>query len=215
MKCIIRLTVCCLLFFVVIPGQGAEVEVGNLIYAGNKTSKCFSDNFLKKVSEKTAIDTGKTFKKVRLDDLDALAETPFAIMNGQAKFKLTKVERENLFKWLDSGGFLVASAGCSDASWSGSMRRELVTVFSEEAFVTLDKSHLMFHTLFDLDSVPLKGGKQAKFEGVVIDGRLVCIFSSEGLNDTASVSGCCCCGGDEVRVASEVVANALIYSLVE
>lgn len=193
----------------------AEVEVGNLIYAGNKTSKCFADHFLKEVRDNSSIDTDKAFKKVRLDDLSALARTPFAIMNGQGGFTLRSAERENLERWLSSGGFLVASAGCSDSKWGGDMRRELVTVFGEDALQPIDTTHAMFHTMFDIDKVPLKSGKQARFEGVVLDGRLVCLFSAEGLNNTAKVKGCCCCGGDEVKVSAKVVANALVYSLVE
>jgi hypothetical protein len=71
--------------------------------------------------------------------------------------------------------------------------------------------------------------------GVEIEGRLVLLYSPQGLNDTneagglspdgtrqvqpASLSqrtsGCCCCSGDEIASAKYINANALIYSLVQ
>ena len=47
--------------------EGA-VECGNLIYAGTRTSKCFSDEFLTTVQQKTSIATERRFKAVKLAD---------------------------------------------------------------------------------------------------------------------------------------------------
>ena len=191
------------------------VTVGNLIYAGNKTSKCFSDSFLKEVRDASPITTAAAFTPIRLDDQEQLCSVPFVIMNGQGAFSLSDVEREALKDFCTSGGFMLASAGCSDADWGRSMRRELVATFGEKALIEVKTTHPLFHTLFNIDKVPLKSSVDARFEGIELDGRLVCLFSPEGLNNTAKVQGCCCCGGDEVKVASQVVANALVYSLVE
>lgn len=191
------------------------IEVGNLVYSGNKTSKCFSDSFLGEVRNASPITTATAFKPIRLDDREQLFSVPFAIMNGQGTFTLTDEERDQLKTYCASGGFLLASAGCSDADWGRCMRRELVTTFGEQALVEVKTTHPLFHTLFDIERVPLKSNADARFEGVELDGRLVCLFSREGLNNTAKVQGCCCCGGDEVKTASQVVANALVYSLVE
>ena len=35
-------------------------------------------------------------------------------------------------------------------------------------------------------------------EGLEINGRLVMVYSKEGLNDVANAKGCCCCGGNEI-----------------
>ena len=46
----------------------------------------------------------------------------------------------------------------------------------------------------------LAGRYRATLEGLEIDGRIVLIYSPEGLNDTANAGGgCCCCGGNEIR----------------
>ena len=103
MKTILLLLAC------VLPLSAKEgaVECGNLIYAGTKTSKCFSDEFLSTVQQKTSIATERRFKQVKLAD-DELFKIPFVIMTGEGDFILTTKERENLKKYLENGGFLLA-----------------------------------------------------------------------------------------------------------
>ena len=46
------------------------------------------------------------------------------------------------------------------------------------------------------------------------DGSLAFVWSPEGLNDTLGVEGpCCCCGGNEVRAAEELLVNLLAIGL--
>lgn len=191
------------------------VAVGNLIYAGDKTSVCFSDRFLTTVETEAGINTEKRMRAVRLDQPDELMAVPFAVMNGQVDFVLPAGERELLKRWLDGGGFLLASAGCSSEQWSTAFTRELQAIYGPDCFTPVGLDHPLFHTLFDLTTLELKHGGTPTFSGIVRDGRLVCLFSKEGLNDTEHTQGCCCCGGNEVRQAEEVVADALVYALVE
>jgi Domain of unknown function (DUF4159) len=191
------------------------VRVGNLIYAGDQTSVCFSDRFLTTVKSEGGINAEKRMHAVRLAQADELMSVPFVVMNGQKEFTLPSQERELLKRYLHSGGFLLASAGCSAQQWSASVRRELRAIFGEDCLQPIPADHALFSTLFVLSNTPLKHGGEAKFEGVFLDGRLACLFSPEGLNDTEHTQGCCCCGGNEVRNAEEVVANALVYALVE
>lgn len=199
------------------PGSGAprEVAVGNLIYAGTKTSKCFSDTFVTGVGKRVAIPVRSGFVTVRSDKSTELAGVAFAVMTGEGAFTLTEAERTNLRQWMEDGGFLLASASCSSKEWSASFRAEARRMFGATALTSLEASHPLFRTLNDLRSIPLKHDGAARFEGIIRDGRLVCLFSPEGLNDTKHVKGCCCCGGNEVVNAEEVVANALVYALVE
>ena len=47
-----------------------------------------------------------------------------------------------------------------------------------------------------------------------IDGKIVLIFSKDGLNDTGKVGGnCCCCGGNEIKNARQINVNLLAYTL--
>jgi hypothetical protein len=192
-----------------------RVQIANLIYAGDKTSVCFSDRFLTTVETDAGIRTEKRARAVRLAREDELMQSAFAVMTGQEAFTLPEAERANLKRWLDHGGFLLASAGCSSEPWTQSFRTAIEAVFGAGCLVEIPAGHPVFSSLFKLTAIPLKGGGNARFQGVVRDGRLVCLFSKEGLNDTAHTQGCCCCGGNEVKVAEQMVANALVYALVE
>lgn len=208
----------CLLAGLVIALAAADtrmVQAGNLIYAGDQTSVCFSDRFLTTVQVEAGIPTEKRLRAVRLAAAEELFSIPFVIMTGQEAFELPEQEQEHLRSYLDNGGFLVASAGCSSEEFTASFRSSMEAVFGPDCLQPLTTSNPLFRTLFPIDSLPLKSGGQAQLEGIVRDGRLVCLFSKEGLNDTAHTQGCCCCGGNEIKNAEEVVANALVYALVE
>lgn len=207
-----------LLILVAVAAWSAEprrVEVGNLIYAGDKTSVCFSDRFLTTVKAEAGIEAATRMRAVRLGDAADLTSVPFAIMNGQEQFRFTEQERTNLKSWLSTGGFLLASAGCSSQQWNASFVNEIETIFGAGNLKPLSLEHPIFRTLIPVTAVPLSHGGVATFRGLTLDGRLVCLFSPEGLNDTAHTQGCCCCGGNEVRPAEEIVANTLVYALVE
>ena len=73
--------------------------------------------------------------------------------------------------------------------------------------------HPIFHTVFDITSIQLKKGTATYLEGLVIDGKIVLVYSQEGLNDTPNVKGCCCCGGNEVRNSKEINVNIFTYAL--
>lgn len=213
------LFLCGLLFSSLLPAAESrvvrEIAVGNLVYAKTKTSKCFSDHFISDVGARVSVTTRKNFLTVKAAQADELAQVAFAVMTGEGSFTMTPDERRNLQHWLDDGGFLLASASCSSQQWTASFRAEMVAIYGKDALVPVATDHPLFRTLNDLRSFTLRHDGTARFEGVIRDGRLVCLFSPEGLNDTAHVDGCCCCGGNEVVNAKEVVANALVYALVE
>lgn len=192
-----------------------QVQVGNLVYAGTKTSKCFSDSFLSSVNRDAGINLVTKFVSVKAAKAEDLAKVGFAIMTGEGAFTMTAEERTQLKAWLENGGFLLASAGCSSKEWSASLRNEIKQMFGDAALTSISAEHPLFQTLYDVRSITLKHDGLARFEGVIVDGRMVCLFSPEGLNDTKRVEGCCCCGGNEITNSHQVVANALVYALVE
>ena len=61
------------------------LQCGNLIYAGNQSSVCFSDHFLTDVSQKTNLRVNQKFCAVRLD-AEALFDFPFCVMSGNENF---------------------------------------------------------------------------------------------------------------------------------
>ena len=64
------------------------VQVANLVYAGSKSSKCFSDHFLIKAEKESAISTSRRFHAVKLDSADVYG-FPLLIMTGEGAFQLT------------------------------------------------------------------------------------------------------------------------------
>jgi hypothetical protein len=192
--------------------EGA-VECGNLIYAGTKTSKCFSDEFLSTVQQKTSIATERRFKPVKLSS-DELFKIPFVIMTGEGDFTLTTAEREHLKKYLENGGFLLASASCSNEAWDGTFQRELKRLFGNDCLKDIAMDHEIFRTIFTVKDLKLaKSSGESRLRGVFRDGKIVVVYSNDGLNDTSHTEGCCCCGGNEIQNSMEINANILAYAL--
>lgn len=188
------------------------VQCANLIYAGSKSSVCFSDKFLDSLREVTHIETDTGFTAVKLSTEDAF-NFPFAIMTGEGSFTLFEDERHHLKSYLTRGGFLLASAGCSSPEWDRSFRREFAAIFPGEELKKIPMEHPIFQTVYDIKRINLKNGGTTLLEGYEIAGKIVLIYSSEGLNDTGSVQGCCCCGGNEIRNSKDINANILAYAL--
>ena len=118
------------------------VQVANLVYAGTKSSKCFSDHFLVKAEKESAISTSRRFHAVKLAS-DELYSFPLVIMTGEGDFSLPDKERDNLRRFVERGGMLLASAGCSSTEWDRSFRREMATIFPDNKLSTqIGRAHV-------------------------------------------------------------------------
>lgn len=203
----------CFLVACGVYAKEGTIQCANLIYGGNHTSKCFSDEFLSEVQSKTTIPTERRFKSVKLAS-DELFTYPFVIMTGESRFFFTKQERKNLKQYLTSGGFLLASAGCSNKEWDSSFRREMKAIFEENVLEKIDMTHPVFRTVNKIENLKLHhAGEEAVLEGVKTDGKIAVIYSPHGLNDTAHTEGCCCCGGNEIENSLAVNVNIFVYAL--
>ncbi len=189
------------------------VQCANLIYGGNETSRCFSDEFLSAVQRETSIATERRFKTVKLAS-EELFMHPFAMMTGESEFHFTSKEKENLRKYLEGGGFLLASAGCSSKNFDQAFRREMRALFADKPLKKIDISHPLFRTVREVKELKLSHqGEMPALEGIEMNGKIVLIYSPHGLNDTAHTENCCCCGGNEIRNSLEVNMNILVYAL--
>lgn len=201
---------------VILPAElreGAEViQVANLIYAGSKSSVCFSSKFLTSLAQDSHIDTDPQFAPVRLAS-STLYDFPFSIMTGEGTFTLTEQERKNLADYLTKGGFVLVSAGCSSQEWNRSFRSEIARIFPDLPLKKLAMDHPLFRTVFKVTGITLKNGGTTQLEGLEINGRIVLVYSAEGLNDTPSVKGCCCCGGNEIKNSHEINVNIFAYAV--
>ena len=196
-----------------VSGKDAPIQCGNLIYGGTHTSRCFSDEFLTAVQRKTAIGTARRFRSVKLA-ADELFKYPFVVMTGEAGFHLTAKERENLKRYLENGGFLLASAGCSSEKWDRSFKKEMASVFEKAPMKEIPMDHAIFRSVETIKRLELHHpAEPARLQGLEIKGKIVCVYSSHGLNDTEHAAGCCCCGGHEIENALDVNVNVLVYAL--
>ena len=189
------------------------LQCGNLIYAGNQSSVCFADHFLTDVAAKTNLRVNKKFCPVRLD-AEALFDFPFCVMSGNENFALSDKERGQLRKFLNQGGFLLVSPGCSDEKWDKSFRQEVKICFPDYALKQIPMNHPIFSMVNSIPRLTDKHGKQVMLEGLEINGRLVMVYSKDGLNDVEHASGCCCCGGNEVSNPALVNVNVFTYAVV-
>jgi hypothetical protein len=187
------------------------VQVANLVYAGTKSSHCFSDHFLMIAEKESAISTSRRFHAVKLGS-DQVFEFPLVIMTGEGEFQLSEEERQNLRRYVERGGLLLASASCSSPDWDRAFRREMATIFPSRPFQAIPMTHPLFHTVYEINE--LGGyGKPRPLEGLSIGGRLGVVYSQDGLNDSHHTPGCCCCGGSELSNAIQINVNILAYSL--
>jgi hypothetical protein len=198
------------------PDVGGEpegiVRVANLIYAGTKSSKCFSDHFLTQAEQDSTISTSRRFHAVKLSS-DELFEFPLVIMTGEGSFELLDVERQNLRRFVERGGFVLASAGCSSPDWDRSFRAEMARLFPDHPLEQIPMSHPIFHMVYDVTELHGLHSTPRPLEGVSLSGRLGVLYSVDGLNNTAHTSGCCCCGGNEITNDEQINVNILAYAL--
>src|SRR6185436_19201745 len=155
---------------------GEAVECANLIYAGTKSSVCFSEEFLSAVGAETRINTARKFKPVKLGEREVF-RFPFAVMTGEGAFALNDDERTNLKLYLEKGGFLLASAGCSSKEWSDSFTREIEAIFPERKMTDVPMKHAIFRTVFDVQQLDMSHGGEGKVQGLTIGSKVVVIFS--------------------------------------
>ncbi len=188
------------------------VQVANLVYAGIRSSHCFSDHFLITAEKESAISTSRRFHAVKVSS-DEVFGFPLVIMTGEGAFQLPDREREQLRRFVERGGFLLASAGCSSRDWDRSFRREMAQVFPEAALQPLGMNHPVFHTVYEVKELQARHGKPRPLEGIHLGRRLGVLYSQDGLNDTAHTQGCCCCGGNEITNCVQINVNILAYAL--
>ena len=197
--------------------RAEPIQCANLIYGGTHTSRCFSDEFLSAVQKDTTIETERRFKAVKLAS-DELFRYPFTVLTGEKDFHFTAEERANLKRYLESGGFLLVSAGCSSREFDQAFRREIRAVFETAALAAIPADHTIYRTVHEVAALKTKGhgygaDEKIALEGLTLGAKTVLVYSKHGLNDTAHTEGCCCCGGSEIANSLEVNVNILVYAL--
>lgn len=192
--------------------NACRIQCGKLIYAGSRTAVCFADKFLARFKTETHLEVAPKFRPVRLDG-EELFDTPFCAWSGENSFKLSEKERQNLRDYLMKGGFIISSPGCSDANWDRSFRAEIRAIFPDNELVKIPMNHLIFKTVREIPKLTTGRKRSTHLEGIFINGRLALVYTLDGVNQAKYAKGCCCCGGDEIKQASDLNVNILTYAL--
>lgn len=187
------------------------IHCGNLVYGENKTAICWADKFLSEAATETGLRIAPKFKQTFLAK-DDVFNTPFCIFTGQGDFVLSDTERSNIRRYLENGGFVLASPGCSDQAWNKAFDREIRLSLPSYDLKQIPMSHELFSTVNKITSLTVKG-RPTTLQGISINGRLAMVYSPEGLNDASNAKGCCCCGGAEISQSRQINVNAIAYSL--
>jgi hypothetical protein len=192
----------------------ARITVARLTYDDESETICLSDAFLTTVARETNLPVNREMTRLAIGD-DRLFDRPFVYMTGAAAFDLTSEQKKRLKTYLDRGGFLLASASCSNHRWAGSFRKLMKGLYPEKAFAPIEADHPLRHTLYDLEQIDTRQRTDvAALHGLTVGDRLAVVFSPVGVNGTDNAGGgCCCCGGNEVTSAKAVNANILLYAL--
>ena len=212
------LTVIAALTFLSVPTPAQSVDwntetihCGNLIYGDNQTSVCFADTFLTDAANATGLNIHPRFSRIALA-ADEVFNTPMCIFTGEGDFVLRGSERANLRRYLENGGFIFSSPGCSNAAWNTAFAREIALALPGYELREIPMTHELFSTVHRIPSLTVRG-RTVLLQGIIINGRLALVHSPEGLNNAANAKGCCCCGGAEISQAREVNVNAVAYAL--
>lgn len=188
------------------------IRCGNLVYGDNQTSVCFAETFLSEAASETGLKIDPKFTRIALAT-DEVFTTPLCVFTGEGDFKLKDSERANLRRYLENGGFILSSPGCSSDPWHRAFLKEIALALPGHELKEIPMDHEIFSTVHKITKLNVKGGGTTRLQGIFINGRLALVHSPEGLNNAANAKGCCCCGGAEILEAKQVNVNAVTYAL--
>ena len=138
---------------------------------------------------------------------------PFIHMTGHGNVVFSPTEAENLRNYLLGGGFLHID---DNYGMDQFIRTELKKVFPNNELVELPFNHPLFHQKFDFNGLPKiheHDGKRPQAFGIIVDGRLVCIYTYEtDLSDGWEDSQVHGDSADKRRQALQMGANILMYA---
>lgn len=104
---------------------------------------------------------------------------PYIHMTGHGNVVFSNSEAENLRTYLIAGGFLHID---DNYGMDEFIRIELMKVFPNNELVELPFDHPVFHQQYDFNGLPKiheHDGERPQAFGIIIDGRLVCLYTFE------------------------------------
>lgn len=104
---------------------------------------------------------------------------PFVHMTGHGNVVFSSMESNNLRTYLEGGGFLHID---DNYGMDEFIRVELKKIFPNNELIELPFDHPVFHQKYDFNGLPKiheHDGKRAQAFAIIIDGRVVCLYTYE------------------------------------
>jgi hypothetical protein len=104
---------------------------------------------------------------------------PYVHMTGHGNVVFSQAEADNLRTYLEGGGFLHID---DNYGMDEFIRVELTKVFPDNELIELPFDHEVFHQKYDFNGLPKiheHDGERPQAFGIIIDGRLVCLYTFE------------------------------------
>lgn len=133
-------------------------------------------NLAEALQKRTTLPICDTIATANLDD-DQLFRYPFIYMTGHGEVRFSLRQQLRLRKYLLGGGFLWAD---DNYGMDASLRRELSRLFPETPLTPLPSGHPVFKSHYTLSGLPKiheHDGKPAQASAVVIDNRVVVLYT--------------------------------------
>ena len=165
---------------------------------------------------------------------ETLFDYPLVFMHGRNSFRLSDSERQQLKKFVERGGMILADSVCASAAFTDSFRNEMAAIFPMRALERIPVSDPMLtekYGGFDLHLVnrrdptaPAAGGGrmdaavhqvEPELEGLKIGERYAVIFSKYDLSCALERHESLACQGYTREDAARIAINAVLYGLQE
>jgi hypothetical protein len=177
--------------FVDQPESGADkVALVQVVYDGIwKTRHAGLSVILQTFNLKTDVPVKYSVKETRLSD-PTIFNAPLLYLTGHEYFTLKKSEAEQLKKYLENGGFLLAEACCGRKGFDLSFRQLMAALFPEAPLKAIPQNNAVFRTPNDVQRVGVTpmlqqelGASviQPRLEGVEVAGHVAVIYSPFGM----------------------------------
>ncbi|MBL4863035.1 MAG: DUF4159 domain-containing protein [Crocinitomicaceae bacterium] len=141
---------------------------------------------------------------------------PYVHMTGHGNVVFSSGEAENLRTYLKGGGFLHID---DNYGMDEFIRIELKKVFPNNDLVELPFDHDIFHQKYDFNGLPKiheHDGKRPQAFGIIVDGRIVCLYTYEtDLSDGWENSEVHNDSQEKRTQALQMGANILMYAFLQ
>jgi hypothetical protein len=160
-----------------------------------------------------------------------LFDYPILFMHGRRDFRFTPEERQALRLYLQRGGVLIADAICGSPAFASAVRRELGTLFPDQAWSRLAPDHPLFtdaYRGFDVRTVTLRNPQPADsadrltaslqkitplFESLTVSGRIGVILSPYDLSCALENGSSLECLGYVKDDAARLATNLVLFAM--